>query len=230
MNDDYLDRAATKARDFEIQHQKEYSAPKLQQEQGLRYNTDKSQLSIVPSALIESVSRVMMYGTGKYNRDNWRKGLSYNETLDSCLRHLMAWKDGEDLDSESSLNHLAHAACNLGFLLEFISLSDIYNKFDDRYKGENNPPINAEYKSNPDWMDHVCRKCLHTVYETDDKIFDHSHGYIHRACLNQPISNSATCYYCNELIPDLNKAHSFKTKHNVAVHSHINCWKERENK
>ena len=34
------------------------------------------------------------------------------------MRHLWAWKEGEQVDSESGKNHLAHAMCCLFFMLE----------------------------------------------------------------------------------------------------------------
>lgn len=55
-----------------------------------------------------------------YPRDNWRKGTDWLEFIGSTLRHVTAWKDGEDVDHESGLNHLHHAACDLMFVIEYI--------------------------------------------------------------------------------------------------------------
>jgi hypothetical protein len=72
---------------------------------------------------------------GKYPRDNWRKGTEWREFLGSALRHLLAWGDGEDLDRESGLSHLKHAATNIAFLIEYqergLGTDDRY-----RYEGE----------------------------------------------------------------------------------------------
>lgn len=105
-------------------------------QQALRYNQGKAPLSMVPSELIEEVAKVLEFGATKYARDNWRQGMSWNQTLDSCLRHLMKWNSGEDIDPESGLCHLSHAACNIAFLLSFRLT---HNEMDDRYvAGSNN--------------------------------------------------------------------------------------------
>jgi hypothetical protein len=36
----------------------------------------------------------------------------------AALRHLPAWRGGEELDPESGLTHLAHALANAAFLME----------------------------------------------------------------------------------------------------------------
>jgi len=61
------------------------------------------------------------------------------------LRHLTAWWAGEDLDPESGLHHLAHAACCLMFLLEY---TQTHTELDDRprqpdfvNKFVNKPPL-----------------------------------------------------------------------------------------
>jgi hypothetical protein len=35
------------------------------------------------------------------------------------MRHIGAYADGENLDGETGLSHLAHARCCLGFLLDY---------------------------------------------------------------------------------------------------------------
>lgn len=75
--------------------------------------------SWVPVALIEGVMAVREYGTARYgDPDNWRKmePERYHEAL---LRHILAaWNDPYKIDPESGLPHIAHAACNIAFLLE----------------------------------------------------------------------------------------------------------------
>jgi hypothetical protein len=83
----------------------------------LRYNTGKPQLSLALSAryALEGVSGVMEYGCRKYERDNWKLGLSLESTLDSMLRHITKLLDGEFVDEESGLPHIDHIACNALF-------------------------------------------------------------------------------------------------------------------
>lgn len=85
-----------------------------------RYNAGKPPLSMVESSLIEEVAKVLDFGSRKYSRNNWRKGLKFNSVIDSILRHLLAFKDGQDLDPESGLSHLGHIGCNLQFLIYYM--------------------------------------------------------------------------------------------------------------
>ncbi len=54
-------------------------------------------------------------GAVKYADRNWEKGMPIGRTLDSCIRHLLQWQEG---DREE--NHLAAAACNIMFLMFYI--------------------------------------------------------------------------------------------------------------
>jgi len=63
--------------------------------------------------------------------NNWRLGMPFGRIYAAAQRHLWAWWDGEDIDPESGLNHLDHAACNLAFLIELIKT---HPEMDDRSK------------------------------------------------------------------------------------------------
>jgi hypothetical protein len=65
------------------------------------------------------VGQVMAMGANKYGDYNWRDGLDWTRLSDAGLRHIGQWVDGADLDDESGLNHLAHAAANMLMLLEY---------------------------------------------------------------------------------------------------------------
>lgn len=51
--------------------------------------------------------------------NNWRKGLSWMETLGSVERHIKAFKSGEEIDPELKTRHLANAAWGLFTLMDF---------------------------------------------------------------------------------------------------------------
>ena len=73
-----------------------------------------------PMALLE-VAKVMTYGAHKYEPGNWAKeGVTYNRYYAACMRHMLHWQAGEDFDPETGLNHIAHAASNLLFLMALI--------------------------------------------------------------------------------------------------------------
>lgn len=71
-----------------------------------------------PEALLE-ISKVYAFGAKKYSENNWRLGMKWTRIVGSTLRHLFAWVGGEDKDPESGLSHLAHAGCNVLFLLTY---------------------------------------------------------------------------------------------------------------
>lgn len=104
---------------------------KLKMGGGLRYNNGKAELHQVPSSLTFAVAKTLMYGAQKYEKGNWRKGMSWMTVYDCLQRHMLKWLDGEECDEESGLPHLYHAACNIAFLIEYRNTCP---ELDDRFK------------------------------------------------------------------------------------------------
>jgi len=86
---------------------------------GARYNDGKPDFSLIPLVTLEDEARVWEYGKRKYSAWNWAKGQAWSVPFASLMRHLNAWQQGETLDPESGLPHLAHAACNIRMLTLF---------------------------------------------------------------------------------------------------------------
>lgn len=84
----------------------------------VKHDQDKSDWSLVPWSSMRQVLTVLEIGAKKYSADNWQKGTEdrYKKAL---LRHVLAYAEGEKLDQETGLHHLAHAACNCLFILWF---------------------------------------------------------------------------------------------------------------
>ena len=85
---------------------------------------------MIPRSALLAEALVLDYGAKKYGRDNWRNGLKFSRALDAALRHILAFNSGEDNDPETGLSHLAHARCNLAFLLEYLTT---HPELDDRH-------------------------------------------------------------------------------------------------
>lgn len=86
---------------------------------GIKYDTGKTQLELLPVEALEEVAKVLTFGAQKYDEENWRGGFKYKRIVGSTLRHIYAWVKGENKDPETGLSHLSHAACNLLFLITF---------------------------------------------------------------------------------------------------------------
>ena len=82
-----------------------------------------------PLGLLE-VAKVLEYGKGKYGPHNWRQGILWDRIIASILRHTLAYLGGETLDRETGLSHMAHAACDALFLVEYESS---HPELDNRY-------------------------------------------------------------------------------------------------
>ena len=86
---------------------------------GLKFDSEKPRMDLLPPKAIFEVAKVLGFGAEKYGAENWRllDNLQGRYTA-GALRHIFAHMDGEKLDSESGISHLAHALCCLLFKLE----------------------------------------------------------------------------------------------------------------
>ena len=113
-----------------------------------RYLANKNRIELLPDRPLEMIAEVYTKGAhkhsiyedeegnkipgkdipfedrGKYKifengDDNWRKGLSWKNTTGSLLRHIIAYRNGEDIDPELFTYHLANAGWNILTLLEY---------------------------------------------------------------------------------------------------------------
>lgn len=86
---------------------------------GKKDDAEKLRYDLIPLDAEEQVVRVLMHGAKKYGDDNWKLVPEANRRYYAAfLRHVKAWRRGQELDPESGLHHLAHAVCSLLFLLE----------------------------------------------------------------------------------------------------------------
>ena len=98
---------------------------------GEKHDQGKPPMGLMPRMPLEQTAQVLAFGARKYAAHNWRGGLLQSRTIDATLRHIYAYNEGEDLDEETGLNHLAHAICELMFTLENLHT---HPEMDDRYK------------------------------------------------------------------------------------------------
>lgn len=86
---------------------------------GRKFDGDKLQYGLVPPLALRETVKVLTFGAQKYEPDNWRRVPDGpRRYFDAAQRHIWAYKEGETIDPESGVNHLAHAVCCLMFMLD----------------------------------------------------------------------------------------------------------------
>ena len=100
---------------------------------GTKHDTGKVDISLVPLVATEAEARALMFGEKKYGRYNYTQGFETSRLVAACLRHVLAYQDGEDTDPESGLSHIGHAKACLSMLLHCDQLGTLR---DNRLKKE----------------------------------------------------------------------------------------------
>lgn len=79
----------------------------------------KTPLHLIPTVAMTAEAEALRHGAEKYQQWNWREsGIHATTYIGSILRHLVAWRDGEDVDPESGISHLGHIRANCAILLD----------------------------------------------------------------------------------------------------------------
>lgn len=89
----------------------------IKNDQSVKQDKGKPQLTLVPLQILTDVARVREYGVAKYgNNENWKK-VEIQRYRDAAFRHFVSYlEDPQGVDEESGLPHLSHLACNVAFL------------------------------------------------------------------------------------------------------------------
>lgn len=108
----------------------------MSKQQGIKYDGEKPDYSLVPFGALDEVVKVLTHGASKYDRFNWEhvEDIRYQA---AALRHISSYMQGEKYDPETGINHLAHAICSLMFLVEFDNKSKkpVYTNEQTVYNG-----------------------------------------------------------------------------------------------
>lgn len=84
----------------------------------IKNDAGKAPLYLIPPRPLVETAQVLEFGVQEYAAWNWSKGFAASRLYGALLRHLFAWWGGEELDRKSGLPHLAHAMCNLLFIMD----------------------------------------------------------------------------------------------------------------
>ena len=98
---------------------------------GKKNDSGKAPIHFLHRSFIEGTALAQDFGSRKYGDWNFTKGIAYLRLCDAAIRHIIAFMWGEDLDQESGLSHIDHAAANLNMLKYMITNKP---EMDDRCK------------------------------------------------------------------------------------------------
>ena len=93
--------------------------PKIYGSGAIRDSDGKTRWDLLPYDALDEIAKVLTDGANQYGDRNWEKGFPWTAVFASLMRHTSAWMLGEDLCPKSGRPHLAHAGCNVLFLLTF---------------------------------------------------------------------------------------------------------------
>lgn len=126
----------------------------------------KVSLGRVSSFVMMEMSLGMLEGDRKYGGHNYRvAGVLASVYYDATMRHLMAWWEGEDIDSVSGLSHITKALSSLAVLRDAMH-NNLVN--DDR------PP-----KLEDGWIDELNKKAALIIEKYPDRVqpfLEKTHG------------------------------------------------------
>lgn len=92
----------------------------------------KTPLHLIPPVAMEQVALAHKDGASKYGPFNWRhSNVCVTTYVAAMMRHINAFRDGEDCAPDSGIHHLAHIAAGCNILLDAAAAGTLV---DDRYK------------------------------------------------------------------------------------------------
>lgn len=97
-------------------------------EEFLKFDAEKLRYDLIPPSAVKALAEVLTFGARKYKPNNWKNCQDPERYLAALIRHVEAYRSGEELDADSGLPHLAHAMTNLSFLLELGYVPQEWNK------------------------------------------------------------------------------------------------------
>ena len=88
-----------------------------------------ARFDLIPARSLFALAEQFGIGANKYDDRNWEKGYEWSLCFAAMMRHRWAWWEGEDIDEESGLTHLAAAMWHASVLIEF---SNTHPEMDNR--------------------------------------------------------------------------------------------------
>lgn len=84
---------------------------------GKKFDSGKLPWHLFPWDSAKEVVKVLELGAEKYGERNWEQGMKWSRLFNAAQRHLVPFfQEGENLDPDTQICHLAHAICCLMFM------------------------------------------------------------------------------------------------------------------
>jgi hypothetical protein len=93
-------------------------------------DSEKPDLSHIPTEFLAAVAQAFMVGEKKYGRYNYYKGHKASQLIAAAMRHLTAWMNGEENDPVDGQPHLGSVGACVAMLLKQKALGTLK---DNRY-------------------------------------------------------------------------------------------------
>jgi hypothetical protein len=84
-----------------------------------KYDSEKTSFLGLPPWIWWEALEVSKFGAKRYGRRNWQQCTDVSRYVDAMFRHLQCFLEGENIDPDSGLPHLAHALWNVAALRWF---------------------------------------------------------------------------------------------------------------
>jgi len=135
--------------------------------------TGKVPFSTVSARVMAEVGLGMLEGARKYGRHNYREaGVRASVYYDATFRHLGAWWEGENIDTDSGLNHVSKAIAGLMVLRDSMLygnwVDDRPPKLEDGWVKDLNKKTKAIVEKYPDALEPYTELNSNNL-EKDDK-------------------------------------------------------------
>lgn len=120
---------------------------------GNKFDIGKAPLHLLRFASHKQIAEALAYGARKYGEYNYLNGLEHLRVGDAIERHYGAYLDGEDIDQESGLPHLAHLGASVFILLDLVREKP---ELDNRYRRSTPESESTRGKNESDENDGGC--------------------------------------------------------------------------
>lgn len=87
--------------------------------EAVKHDNDKTRYGLIPPYPLAELAEVYTFGAKKYGDGNWLKGLDTERCISAMMRHIEEYRMGDEIDIESGLSHMAHAAWYCFAIMEY---------------------------------------------------------------------------------------------------------------